>query len=199
MDLDTGSENFCLQGSFFKILIWLKYLLYLLCNYFFKSHVCLFSIQLKDANLKQKKYNILSNVHRQDLYELQNSWKWYLMYWVPCLIFFSLRRWWTKTWSQWRLFVLSGGKICCRYLECSFLLYLLPNYEQYEEPGQKNFKISTRERKERHCIGNLRYRQQGRICVGLLFTLSLSHFSCEQPDGASLLLPILHLGRAAVV
>lgn len=31
----------------------------------------------------------------------------------------SVTTWWTKSWSQWRWFELSGGKICCRYLECS--------------------------------------------------------------------------------
>lgn len=54
---DIGSKNFCLQDLLFKILIWLKYLLYVLCKYFLKSHVCLFffSTQLNDANLIQKK------------------------------------------------------------------------------------------------------------------------------------------------
>lgn len=71
-----------------------------------------------------------------------------------------------KSWSQWRWFYLSGGKICCRYLECSFLFYPLPNYEKYEEAGQK---ISTIVKKKRCCIRNPWYGKQGRICLGFLF------------------------------
>lgn len=109
------SKNFCLQDSFFKIWIWLKYLLYILCKFFWRAIFVFFSTPLKDANLIQKKYNILWNVHRQDFYEQQkveNA--------ILCILYlFSVTTWWTKSWSQWRWFDLSGGKICCRHLECS--------------------------------------------------------------------------------
>lgn len=43
------------------------------------------------------------------------------------------------------------------FLQVSRILFsvLLPGYEQYEEAGQKNLKISMRERKKRSCIRNL--------------------------------------------